>query len=95
MVINAVPFGPQDHENVRRYAEQGFTSVIHGKVWHEETQATASQAVASRGAYLVVFDHRDFANYLLSSISGTKVDDRTGNGVSVVPGSVILVSPSL
>lgn len=43
-------------KNVRRYAERGFTSIIHGKVWHEETQATASQAVACGGGYLVVFD---------------------------------------
>ncbi|MGE3507270.1 MAG: 4-hydroxy-3-methylbut-2-enyl diphosphate reductase [Vicinamibacterales bacterium] len=43
-------------KNVRRYARQGYTSVIHGKVWHEETQATASQAVESGGPYLVVFD---------------------------------------
>jgi 4-hydroxy-3-methylbut-2-enyl diphosphate reductase len=43
-------------KNVRRYAESGFTSVIHGKVWHEETQATASQAVNYGGRYLVVFD---------------------------------------
>jgi 4-hydroxy-3-methylbut-2-enyl diphosphate reductase len=27
-------------KNVRRYAEGGYTSIIHGKVWHEETQAT-------------------------------------------------------
>ena len=31
-------------KNVRRYAEGGYTAVIHGKVWHEETRATASQA---------------------------------------------------
>ena len=31
-------------KNVKRYAQDGFTSVIHGKHWHEETQATASQA---------------------------------------------------
>jgi 4-hydroxy-3-methylbut-2-enyl diphosphate reductase len=43
-------------KNVRRYTEGGYTSVIHGKVWHEETQATASQAVACGGRYLVVFD---------------------------------------
>ena len=43
-------------KNVRRYAEQGYTSVIHGKVWHEETQATASQAVVRKGHYLVVYD---------------------------------------
>jgi 4-hydroxy-3-methylbut-2-en-1-yl diphosphate reductase len=46
-------------KNVKRYAQQGFTSVIHGKVWHEETQATASQAVASGGAYLVVYNDRE------------------------------------
>ena len=43
-------------KNVRRYTEGGYTSVIHGKVWHEETQATASQAVGYGGRYLVVFD---------------------------------------
>jgi 4-hydroxy-3-methylbut-2-enyl diphosphate reductase len=46
-------------KNVRRYAEGGYTSVIHGKVWHEETQATASQAVEHGGRYLVVFDERE------------------------------------
>ena len=43
-------------KNVRRYTEDGYTSVIHGKVWHEETQATASQTVEYGGKYLVVFD---------------------------------------
>src|SRR5438552_11993625 len=48
-------------KNVRRYAEGGYTSIIHGKVWHEETQATASQAVQYGGKYLVVFDHAETA----------------------------------
>ena len=48
-------------KNVRRYAEGGFTSIIHGKVWHEETQATASQAVAYGGKYLVVLDRAETA----------------------------------
>lgn len=44
-------------KNVRRYAEDGFTSVIHGKVHHEETIATASQATKVPGAhYLIVRD---------------------------------------
>lgn len=30
-------------KNVRRYAQDGFTSIIHGKMHHEETRATASQ----------------------------------------------------
>ena len=49
-------------KNVRRYAEGGYTSIIHGKVWHEETQATASQAVAYGGQYLVVFDREQAAH---------------------------------
>ncbi len=48
-------------KNVRRYAEQGYSSVIHGKVWHEETQATASQAVAHGGHYLVVYNDLETA----------------------------------
>jgi 4-hydroxy-3-methylbut-2-enyl diphosphate reductase len=44
-------------KNVSRYARDGYTSVIHGKYWHEETQATASQAVqVAGGQYLVVLD---------------------------------------
>src|SRR5476649_2820373 len=46
-------------KNVHRYAEGGYTSVIHGKVYHEETQATASQAVERGGTYLVVFDRAE------------------------------------
>ena len=44
-------------KNVVRYAQDGYTAVIHGKVKHEETRATASQALKyPRGRYLVVLD---------------------------------------
>src|SRR6478672_4615093 len=44
-------------KNVVRYAQDGFTAVIHGKVHHEETQATASQALRyPKGRYIVVLD---------------------------------------
>jgi 4-hydroxy-3-methylbut-2-enyl diphosphate reductase len=46
-------------KNVRRYCEGGYTSVIHGKAWHEETQATAAQAVEHGGRYLVVFNRHE------------------------------------
>ena len=47
-------------KNVKRYAEEGFTSVIHGKYRHEETRATASQAQhAGQGRYLVVLDKHE------------------------------------
>jgi 4-hydroxy-3-methylbut-2-en-1-yl diphosphate reductase len=48
-------------KNVRRYTAEGFTSVIHGKFWHEETRATASQAACGGGHYLVVLN-RDEAD---------------------------------
>lgn len=43
-------------KRVERYARDGYTSIIHGKHYHEETQATASRAVAFEGHYLVVRD---------------------------------------
>ncbi|HEX7086641.1 MAG TPA: 4-hydroxy-3-methylbut-2-enyl diphosphate reductase [Vicinamibacterales bacterium] len=55
-------------KNVRRYAQDGVTSVIHGKHWHEETQATASQATQyPEGRYLVVYD-RDEAAFVCDYI---------------------------
>ena len=47
-------------KNVKRYSDEGFTSIIHGKYWHEETRATASQAhQAGRGHFLVVIDRSE------------------------------------
>jgi len=44
-------------KNVERYAQEGFTSIIHGKYSHEETRATASRArMYPDGTYLVVRD---------------------------------------
>jgi 4-hydroxy-3-methylbut-2-enyl diphosphate reductase len=44
-------------KNVHRYARDGFTAVIHGKHYHEETKATASQALTHPGGrYLCVRD---------------------------------------
>ena len=47
-------------KNVVRYAQDGFTAVIHGKVRHEETRATASQALKHAGGrYLIVVDRAE------------------------------------
>src|SRR5688572_6352869 len=55
-------------KNVTRYAQDGFTSIIHGKVKHEETRATASQALRYPGGrYLVVLD-RDEASLVCEYI---------------------------
>ena len=39
-------------KNVHNYARDGFTAVIHGKHYHEETKATASQALTHAGGQL-------------------------------------------
>jgi 4-hydroxy-3-methylbut-2-enyl diphosphate reductase len=49
-------------KNVVRYAQDGFTAIIHGKVKHEETRATASQALKyPNGRYIVVLDREEAA----------------------------------
>jgi 4-hydroxy-3-methylbut-2-en-1-yl diphosphate reductase len=47
-------------KNVHKYARDGFTAVIHGKHHHEETKATASQALTHDGGhYLCVRDRAE------------------------------------
>jgi 4-hydroxy-3-methylbut-2-enyl diphosphate reductase len=47
-------------KRVESYARDGFTAVIHGKHYHEETKATASQVTRHPGGrYLVLLDHGD------------------------------------
>jgi 4-hydroxy-3-methylbut-2-en-1-yl diphosphate reductase len=44
-------------KRVERYAKDGFTSVVHGKHYHEETKATVSQVTKyDGGRYLILFD---------------------------------------
>ena len=44
-------------KSVERYAREGFTSLVHGKWNHEETQATCSRVTLTPGGhYLVVLD---------------------------------------
>jgi len=48
-------------KRVRGYAEDGVTSIIHGKAGHEETRATSSRALGKDGdgQYLVVLTLQD------------------------------------
>src|SRR6266852_4870111 len=44
-------------KRVERYANEGFTALVHGKSYHEETRATVSQVSRFPGAkYLIVRD---------------------------------------
>src|SRR5690242_15633886 len=72
-------------KNVRRYTEGGYTSIIHGKVWHEETQATASQALAYGGKFLVVFDRAEtglVCEHIRGNGTGAAFMERFGKAAS-------------
>jgi len=57
-------------KRIRQYSEKNFTSIIHGKVWHEETQATSSRATQhGTGHYLVLYTLAEtdyFCNYIVN-----------------------------
>jgi 4-hydroxy-3-methylbut-2-enyl diphosphate reductase len=58
-------------KRVEAYAKDGFTSLIHGKYYHEETRATASQVEKyPGGTYLVVRDMAQ-AEDVMAYIAGT------------------------
>jgi 4-hydroxy-3-methylbut-2-en-1-yl diphosphate reductase len=73
-------------KNVVRYAQDGFTSVIHGKVKHEETRATASQALKyPQGRYLVVLDRAEadiVCEYIRSGGDRTAFLERFAEAIS-------------
>ena len=58
-------------KNVRQYARDGYTAVIHGKFFHEETRATASQALTHPGGRYVCVRNREQANLVCESILGS------------------------
>jgi 4-hydroxy-3-methylbut-2-en-1-yl diphosphate reductase len=57
-------------KRVEAYARDGYTAVIHGKFFHEETKATASQVTKfPRGKYIIV-RHMDEAKLVCAYIEG-------------------------
>lgn len=46
-------------KRVNFYAREGYTAIVHGKYFHEETVATISQTLALGGHYLVVRDEAE------------------------------------
>jgi 4-hydroxy-3-methylbut-2-enyl diphosphate reductase len=66
-------------KRVERYAQDGFTAVVHGKHYHEETKATVSQVTRyEHGKYLIVRD-MDEAEVLCRFVErGDNADRMTG-----------------
>jgi 4-hydroxy-3-methylbut-2-enyl diphosphate reductase len=66
-------------KKVQRCARDGFTVVIHGKHYHEETRATASQALTNTGKYLCLRDVAEaqiVCAFLRGEVSATTVRER-------------------
>jgi len=55
-------------KRVEQYARDGYTALIHGKYWHEETRATASQVTKYPGGTYVVVRNMTEARLLLDYI---------------------------
>ena len=71
---------------VHRCARDGFTVVIHGKHYHEETRATASQALMHDGGrYLCVRDVREaesVCGFLRGSVTAVELTARFASAAS-------------
>jgi 4-hydroxy-3-methylbut-2-enyl diphosphate reductase len=63
-------------KRVEAYARDGYTSLIHGKYYHEETRATASQTQKYPDAHYLVVRHMDEAKLVGDFIEG-RVDAET------------------
>ena len=57
-------------KRVESYARDGFTSLIHGKYYHEETRATASQAEKYEGGHYFIVRNLDEAGLVCDFIEG-------------------------
>ena len=57
-------------KRVESYARDGFTALIHGKHYHEETRATASQVLKYPGGSYIVVRHMDEARMVCDYIEG-------------------------
>src|SRR6476620_2226232 len=73
-------------KRVDSYARDGYTAIIHGKHYHEETKATASQVMKyPEGRYLVVFDMQEarlICDFIEHAGDATSLQGRFGPAVS-------------
>ena len=73
-------------KRVESYARDGFTALIHGKHYHEETRATASQVLKyPGGSFLVVRDTAEaelVCEFIEGNLSGESLMARLGQAAS-------------
>jgi 4-hydroxy-3-methylbut-2-enyl diphosphate reductase len=73
-------------KRVEGYAKDGYTAIIHGKHYHEETKATASQVARyDGGTYLIVRDlgqAREVCDHIVRGADGDAFLERFGHACS-------------
>ncbi len=74
-------------KRVTRYAKSGFTSIIHGKYYHEETKATASQTLVEggNGKYLIVRNLKEIGwvvGFILNRMDAGELREKLEHGMS-------------
>ncbi|HEY4132698.1 MAG TPA: 4-hydroxy-3-methylbut-2-enyl diphosphate reductase, partial [Gemmatimonadaceae bacterium] len=73
-------------KRVESYARDGFTALIHGKYYHEETRATASQVRKYPNGHYLIVRHMDEArivcDYIEGRIPADELMSRFANAVS-------------
>ncbi|MBA2443613.1 MAG: 4-hydroxy-3-methylbut-2-enyl diphosphate reductase, partial [Rubrobacter sp.] len=73
-------------KRVTRYAQKEFTSIIHGKYYHEETKATASQTLrdGGNGKYLIVRNLKEtgyVTAFILGRMKADELREKLGHGM--------------
>jgi len=74
-------------KRVSRYAMRGFTSIIHGKYYHEETKATASQTTkeGANGKFLIVRNLKECSyvvDFIMGGMSAASLKEKLGHAMS-------------
>jgi len=73
-------------KRVEQYAKDGFTALVHGKYFHEETKATASQVEKYEGGkYLIVRDMGEaetVCNFIVAGGDATPLEEQFREKVS-------------
>ena len=73
-------------KRVESYARDGFTAIIHGKYWHEETRATSSQVTKYPGGKFLVLLNMDEARMVIEFMEQggdpAALQDRLGKACS-------------
>ncbi|MGB0952770.1 MAG: 4-hydroxy-3-methylbut-2-enyl diphosphate reductase [Planctomycetota bacterium] len=80
IVDTTCPWVIKPHKRTLKYLKEGFTTIIHGTVGHEETEATCSLIESEGGHYVVVYSIEE-AEVLAGFLEGHVSEEVLRNGL--------------